>query len=107
MHNFQSIVIKCTRICTEISKSVSHAFFISNTFISNTRLKLTKNQAKSKQHPEAKLLLFENYSLSSSMLSSKNNWRFSKMYKKQVRLFKRGYMSNHIEHEAENETDAK
>ena len=29
------------------------------------------------------------------------------MYKKQVRLFKRGYMSNHIEHEAENETDAK
>ena len=29
------------------------------------------------------------------------------MYKKQVRLFKRGYMGNHIEHEAENETDAK
>ena len=102
MHNFQSIVIKCTWIYTEIFKSVSHAFFISN-----TRLKLTKNQAKSKQHPEAKLLLFENYSLSSSILSSKNNWRFSKMYKKQVRLFKRGYMSNHIEHEAENETDAK
>ena len=30
-----------------------HAFFISNTFISNARLKLAKNQAKAKQHPEA------------------------------------------------------
>ena len=50
-------------------------FFICNTFTSNTRLKLVKNQAKAKQHPEAKLLLFENYSLSSSMLSSKNNMR--------------------------------
>ena len=27
---------------------------------SNTRLKLAKNQAKSKQHPKAELLLFEN-----------------------------------------------
>ena len=35
-------------------------FFISNTFISNTRLKLVKNQAKAKQHPEVELLLFEN-----------------------------------------------
>ena len=34
-------------------------------------MKLTKNQAKPKQHPDAKLLLFENCSL--SMLSSKNN----------------------------------
>ena len=48
-------------------------FFISNTFISYTRLKLAKNQVKGKQHPEAELLLFENYMLSSSMLSSKNN----------------------------------
>ena len=55
-----------------------HAFFISNTFISNTRLKLAKNQAKAKQHPEAELLLFENYSISSSTLSSKNNRRYSK-----------------------------
>ena len=30
--------------------------------MSNTRLKLAKNQAKSKQHPEAELILFENYS---------------------------------------------
>ena len=33
-----------------------HAFFMSNTFVSNTRLKLAKNQAKAKQHPEVELL---------------------------------------------------
>ena len=42
-------------------------------YISNTKLKSTKNQAKAKQHPKAKLLLFENYLLSSSALSSRNN----------------------------------
>ena len=47
--------------------------FLSNTFINKARLKLAKNQAKAKQQPEAKLLLLENYSLSSSMLSFKNN----------------------------------
>ena len=36
-----------------------HAFFISNTFISNARLKLAKNQAKAKQRPEAEILLFK------------------------------------------------
>ena len=46
-------------------------------FISNTRLKVAKNQAKAKQYPEAELLLFENYSLSLCTLSSKNN-RYSK-----------------------------
>ena len=46
--------------------------------MSNTRLKLTKNQAKAKQHPDAKLLLFENYAISSFMLQSKNNMRYSK-----------------------------
>ena len=45
-------------------------FYISNPFISHTRLKLAKNQVKAKQHPEARLLLFENYSLASSTLSS-------------------------------------
>ena len=39
--------------------------------MSNAKLKLAKNQANAKQHPEAELLLFENYSLLSSMLSSK------------------------------------
>ena len=51
-----------------------HAFFISNTFIRNARMKLAKRRAKAKQHPEAQL----NYSLSSSALSSKNNRRYSK-----------------------------
>ena len=61
--------------------------FISSTFISNARLKLAKNQAKAKQHPEAELLLFENYSLSSSTLSSKYNRGYSKKCtKRQVRL---------------------
>ena len=36
-------------------------------------MKLAKNQANDKQHPEAELFLFENYSHSSSTLSSKNN----------------------------------
>ena len=49
----------------------TRAFFISNTFISNVRLNLAKYQGKAKQHPMAELLLFENYSLSSSRLSSK------------------------------------
>ena len=53
-------------------------FYISNTFKSNIRLKLAKNQAKAKQHPEAELLLFENYWLSSPTLSSKNNRRYFK-----------------------------
>ena len=50
--------------------------------ISNARLKLAENQAKTKQHPEAELLLFENYSLSSSTLSFKNNRRYSKKCRK-------------------------
>ena len=54
------------------------AFFISNTFITNARLKLEKNRGKAKQHPKADLLLFENFSFSSSMLSSKNNRRYPK-----------------------------
>ena len=33
---------------------------------SNARLKFSKNQAIAKQHPEAKLLLFENYLPSTS-----------------------------------------
>ena len=36
-------------------------------------MKLAKNQANDKQHSETELLLFENYSHSSSTLSSKNN----------------------------------
>ena len=55
--NTRQDILKYTLVCR------------SKTFISNSGLKLTKNQAKTKQHPEAELLIFENYSLSSSMLS--------------------------------------
>ena len=48
-------------------------FFMSNTFTSNARLKLTKNQATANQHPEP--LQFQNYS---STLKSKNNWCYFK-----------------------------
>ena len=53
-----------------------HAFFIGDTFISNARLELTKNQANAKQYSEAELLL--NYSHSISTLSSKINKTYSK-----------------------------
>ena len=55
-----------------------HAFFTSNTFISNARLNFAKSQAEARQHPEVELLLFENYSPSSSTLLSKNNRKYSK-----------------------------
>ena len=58
-------------MCTIVIKI--HAFFMSNTFISKARLKLAKNQGNAKQHPEAELLLLENYSHSSDRLSFKNN----------------------------------
>ena len=54
-----------------------NAFFIRNSFIRNARLKLAENHAKAKQHPEAKILLFENYSFSSSTLSCKYDRRYS------------------------------
>ena len=62
----------------QIGKNNYTFFFIGDTFISNTRLKLAKYRAKVKQHPEAGFLLFANFSLSSAMLSSKSNMRYSK-----------------------------
>ena len=51
-------------------------------FISNIRLKLAENQAKAKQHSEAEILLFENYSLPSSTLPPKNKRRYCKKSRK-------------------------
>ena len=63
---------------TESSREELHALlFISNTFTSNARLKFAKRQANAKQHPEAELLPFENYSHSLFTLSSKNNGTYS------------------------------
>ena len=54
-----------------------HAFFYKQHFYKQRQpeicKKTTKKQANVKQHPEAELLLFENYSHSSSTLSFKNN----------------------------------
>ena len=46
--------------------------------MTNARLKLAKNQAKAKQHPETKHLLFVNCSHSSPMLSFKNDRTYPK-----------------------------
>ena len=53
-----------------------------------------KNQTKAKQLPDPKLLLFENYLLSSFTLSSKNDRCSKKMYEK--------HMANDGESETEN-----
>ena len=87
-----------------MSLSPTHIFFISNIFISNAKLKLAKNQANAKQYPEAELLLLENYSHSSSMLSSKNSRIYSqKLAKEQVGLYSWDYEINHNENVDENE----
>ena len=52
--------------------------FYTRFFIRNTRLKLAEIQANVNQHPEPELLLFENYSHSSAMFSSKNNRTYPK-----------------------------
>ena len=54
-------------LCTNLRKVFSfqlHAFFLSNTFKSNARLRFAKNQANAKQHPEAdylKIILHPHY----------------------------------------------
>ena len=61
-----------------IADSSTRFFLISNTFISNARLKLTKSQVNAKQHLEAKLLKNLKIIHSSSTLSPKNNRAYSK-----------------------------
>ena len=78
-----------------------YVFFISNTFIRNVRLKSAKNQANAELHPEAELLLFENYAPSSSTLSLKIHVIVKKCTKnKYVCLNK--VVINDNENEAEN-----
>ena len=47
---------------------------------------MAKNQANAEQHPEAELLLFENYSHSSVMLSSKLSRTYSKKISKRINV---------------------
>ena len=55
----------------------------------NTKLKWAKNQARTKQHPEAQLLRFENYFLSSPTLSSRNNLFLKNMQKTSASILMR------------------
>ena len=84
--------VPLTKMCTQTILKGYTRFFISNTFISNARLKLAKNQANAKQHPEAELLQFENYSHSLSMLSSKTISHILKNKKTNVPVFIRLYV---------------
>ena len=66
MQQFDHLIILIKR--KKEIKSKKYAFlFISNTSTSNTQgstsLKLAKNQAKARQHPEVKLLVSENHLL--------------------------------------------
>ena len=66
-------------------KDFTRFFYISNTFVSNARLKLAKDQADAKHHLKVELWLSENYSYSSSTLSSVNNTVYSKNKQKNKR----------------------
>ena len=58
----------------------------------------------SNKHSEAEFLLFQNYSHSSSTLSSKNNRIYSKKYAKEpVSLYSWDYTINHNENDDKNE----
>ena len=70
--------LHCKYAPASLCQSQVHVFIINNTFISNARLNLTKNQANAKQHTKAELFPSENYQHSSSTLLSKNNKIYSK-----------------------------
>ena len=78
MEHFVKNKERLLAIFTKYSIIDTRFFFMGKTFVSNARLKLAKNQANAKQHPQAELLLSENYSHSPSTLSSKNIKIYSK-----------------------------
>ena len=54
-----------------VGQKLIYKLFYKEHYYKQRQLKLAKNQANAKQHPEAKLLLFENYFHSSSTSSPK------------------------------------
>ena len=95
-------------MCFEQNKKISKNSHRFNNFtegkpdLIHDRNKITRSF---KQHPEAVLLLFENYSHSSSMLSFNSNSTYSKkLAKEQVCLYSWVYPINHNENKDENET---
>ena len=55
---------------------------------------MAKNQAKAKQHPQAELLLFENYSLFSLKLFNNSEWSWSQSERSWFNVFQK-FMSQH------------
>ena len=66
-----------------------YTLFLRDIFLSNTTLKLAKNQAKAKQHPEVELLLSETYLLCSSRCHPKIIGDILKMCKNKCVYFNR------------------
>ena len=63
----------------QVFEYAAHAFLYKQNFYWKKQAEIDqKNQAKAKLHNETELLLFENYLLSSSTLSSKNFRAYSK-----------------------------
>ena len=62
--------------------ATSNTLFYMQHLYKQCQTETTQNQAKVKQYPEAEILIFENYLLSSSKLSSKNSRRYSKNIQK-------------------------
>ena len=61
-----------------LQKTRYYTLFYKQHLHKQRQAELAKNQANAKQHPDAKLLLYENHSHSSSTLSPKNNRTYSK-----------------------------
>ena len=74
-------------------KNILHAFFNKQpaTFITNTWLKSTKNQANAKQYTAVKLLLFQTYSRSLHVIIQKLREHILKISKRTKCVFMRLY----------------
>ena len=61
-----------------MTQTLNTRFLYKQHFHKQRQVKLAKNQANAKQHPDAELLRFENYAYSSSTLKSENKRTYSK-----------------------------
>ena len=86
-----------------VGQKLIYTLFYKQHFYKQRQLKLAKNQANAKQHPEAKLLLFENYFHSSSTSSPKKNMGHTLKNKQKNSLYSWDYPINHNENEDKNE----
>ena len=81
---------------TPLWTAVQYILFYKEHFYKQHQAEIGKKQVNAKQHPEAELLLFENYSHSSSTVPSKHiRTYFFKKAKLQVCLYSWDYTINH------------